>query len=67
MKTNKVIGIHYGSSLNFDFNKGTLIVCAILDLINNINNINLSDKKNKKKCALSLKNKDNNIDKKINL
>ena len=67
LKTNKVIGIHYGSSLTFDFNKGTLIIYVILDLINNVNNINLIDKKNKKKFALSLRNKDNNVDKEINL
>ena len=66
LKTNKVIGIHYGSSLNFDFNKGTLIIYAILDLINNVNNVNFCDKKNKNKLSLSLKNKEN-VDKEINL
>ena len=31
LKNNKLIGIHYGSSNAYDFNKGTLIIYAIIE------------------------------------
>ena len=59
LKSNKVIGIHYGCSKNFDLNKGTLIIYAIFDLINNENNSIFHNKILEKKIADNLQNKNN--------
>ena len=41
LKNNKLIGIHYGPSKNFNYNNGTLIIFPIIEYIQkNFNNIN---------------------------
>ena len=48
LKDNKLIGIHYGSSKIFDYNKGTLIIFPIIEFNQtNFNNIRDSNKNNK--------------------
>ena len=37
LKSNKVIGIHYGANSSFSFNKGTLLLYAITDFNNKFN------------------------------
>ena len=51
LQTNKVIGVHYGSSSKFGFNRGTVIIYAILDLFN------IENKNKKIDNFLLLKNK----------
>ena len=41
LKNNKLIGIHYGGSRNYDYNKGTLIIYPIIEFQKNIKNNNI--------------------------
>ena len=41
LKNNKLIGIHYGGSRNYDYNKGTLIIYPIIEFQQNIKNNNI--------------------------
>ena len=53
-----LIGIHYGCSKQFDFNKGRLLIYSIIEFENIKNNILLINKEGK---CLSDNNKDNYI------
>ena len=73
LKSNKVIGIHYGSSShNFSFNFGTLILKPILEFQKISNNLLVIKKNNiKKNISIvggenKIKNKNNNVTEKKN-
>jgi len=46
LKNNKLIGIHYGSSNKYEYNLGTLIIYAMIELNNIENKININKNQN---------------------